>query len=435
MAFHGADAAFVALPLTIDVRDQLSQPVRSTVLGTGSQPSSLPPGIASADGLPLRAAAAGALAALTAHSSLSRRCAGRRQGRLGQRSRTLAKATSVATTTSSPAAGKKIGVVTGAASIGIGRKTVEGMIRSGQYSHIVLAGRNAEKHEVSMDAIREATASGDGSDTELLFLELELDSLSSVRACVEEFNKLELPADAPLVLVLNAGVMALPDRQLTQDGFEYQMGVNHCGHFALTNLLLPELVRRGSAEEPSRIISVASSAHTFGTDLAKGDLQDVMFESDPSQYSAWRAYGNSKMANVLMTYELHKRLSAAKLPVLANVLHPGVVKTELGRYIFDVESLPDWGKSLVEGSIGNLLKTPEQGAATSVLLATAPAKEVGSGRYWQDEERTPSLTPSLFSSGSSYEEAVWRKFWDLSESWTGVRYPQDKVALDKMVSS
>jgi len=328
----------------------------------------------------------------------------------------------------------KVAIVTGA-SCGVGKATVEGLVESGQFTHIVLAGRNSEKYQLALDGIGQAFA-GRACPT-LTHLDLELASLKSVRTFVKAFERLELPSLD--VLVLNAGVMMIPELLQTEDGFERQMGVNHCGHFALLNLLLPKLTASGSDSAPARVISLSSSAHLADSPLANGDLQDLMFSANPEEYSAVAAYAQSKLANVLMAYELDRRAREDDLPISISAVHPGGVQTDLGRYMIDgmadpatgelsemALNMPAWQEGLIRGIVNTFItpKTPEQGAKTSVLLATCAPEELSSGFYWTDEQPVASLgqTYNPMSDGTSYDESVWKRFWEMSEGWTGVEY-------------
>src|SRR3954447_10888786 len=186
-------------------------------------------------------------------------------------------------------------VVTGANS-GIGLAAARELGRAG--ARVVLAVRNTEKGE-------QAGASIQGQSE---VRRLDLSDLSSVRAFADEWE------GALDVLINNAGVMAVPE-QRTKDGFEMQIGTNHLGHFALTNLLLPHVT--------DRVVTVASGAHRQG----KIDLDDLNWES--RDYSAWRAYGQSKLANLLFTTELERRLEEAGSSLRATAAHPGWAATTL----------------------------------------------------------------------------------------------------------
>lgn len=165
------------------------------------------------------------------------------------------------------------------------------------------------------------------------------------------------------ILMNNAGVMAIPGRQTTKDGLELQIGTNHFGHFLLTNLLLDLL----KASAPARIINVSSLAHKFGQ-INRDDIQSEQY------YHRWSAYGQSKLANILFTRELAKRLEGTN--VTANSLHPGAVATELGRHlgILHYLALP----------MQVVVKTPRSGAQTQIMLAVDPDLDNVTGKYFAD---------------------------------------------------
>src|SRR5437588_2687603 len=205
-------------------------------------------------------------------------------------------------------AGRSV-VITGANS-GIGRAAARAL--AGAHARVVLAVRDVEKGKAAA-----ATMSG---DTEVH--QLDLASLASVRTFVAGWEgEIDL-------LINNAGVMA-PPLTRTADGFELQFGTNHLGHFALTNLLLDHVT--------GRVVSVSSTGHRMG----KIDFEDLNWERKP--YSRWRAYGQSKLANLLFTAELQRRLTAAGSEVLANAAHPGYAATNLqfhsGQRLLDLVSV------------------------------------------------------------------------------------------------
>lgn len=318
---------------------------------------------------------------------------------------------------------KKIGIVTGA-STGIGLATVEGMARSGQYSVIILAGRNAEKHERAIKKLRSSTGLSIPA-VELKHMPLDLASLESARDFVAAFTGLRIPLHT---LVLNAGVMALPTRRLTADGHEYQFGVNHLAHFLLANLLLDTLVASSSAADPGRVIALSSTAHKIASPLQSGDLRNLQ----QKEYSPWGAYGQSKLANLLFIYELDRRCRELGLPIAANAVHPGVVNTEL----FESDgAISGPLQTLVRGALSFAASTPEEGARTSVLLATTADGKL-SGRYWQDERPAPSLDEDpagqlplpaglrallpLPKARTSYDPKTWAELWNESERLVGL---------------
>ncbi|KAG1661706.1 hypothetical protein FOA52_002042 [Chlamydomonas sp. UWO 241] len=256
---------------------------------------------------------------------------------------------------------------------------------------VVLACRDAQKAQDAKLRL-EAAVPGARVSTEML----DLASLTSVSACASRL------LDQPVfdVVLNNAGVMACP-KMSTDDGYEFQLGVNHLGHFALTSALLPSLTGAG---KPVRIINVASSAHQFG----KIDFGNLMREKD---YQPWEAYGQSKLANVMYTYELARRM-APHPQVTVNCLHPGVVKTELGRYMVqDAWYMP---AAIAVASV--FFKTPEQGAQTSVYLASSNAVNVLSGKYFDD-------CKVISSSLASYDQAVAARLYDLSSELVAAKVP------------
>lgn len=181
--------------------------------------------------------------------------------------------------------------------------------------------------------------------------------------------------------------MALSERQTTKDGLEMQIGTNHFGHFYLTKLLLDMM--KGSA--PARIITVSSIAHVFGT-IHRDDLQSE------KSYSKWDAYNQSKLANILFTRELAKRLNGTN--VTANSLHPGVVQTEL------LSGLTWMDRLMLPPTI--FMKTPKSGAQTSIMLAVDPDLANVTGKYFAD-----CAIASESWKGRSDDDATW--LWDESE--------------------
>lgn len=167
------------------------------------------------------------------------------------------------------------------------------------------------------------------------------------------------------ILINNAGVMALP-KSLTKDGFETQLGVNHLGHFLLTNLLL-DILKKSA---PSRIVNVSSMAYKYG-EINRDDL------NSEKSYNKYKAYSQSKLANVLFTEELAKRLK--ETGVTANALHPGVVKTELGRYLVN-----SYVKKVLDPFTYFMFKTAKSGAQTTLRVALDPELEKVTGQYFAD---------------------------------------------------
>lgn len=228
---------------------------------------------------------------------------------------------------------------------------------------------------------------------------LDLSDLDSVRAFGKKAQQESQPLD---VLLNNAGIMAAPELR-TKQGFEMQLATNHLGHFLLTSLLLPLMA---DPKRPGRVVTVSSAAHLFGK-INFGDLQYS------KSYSAWGAYGQSKLANILFTYELARRLPSH---LTANTLHPGVVATELQRYLIDPN--PPWWKAILYLPLYPMkyfLKTPEDGAATQIHLCLSPEVEGVTSEYWVDSK-------SSKSNAASHNMEVARKLWDVSLELTKADY-------------
>ena len=199
-------------------------------------------------------------------------------------------------------------IITGA-NTGIGKETALDLANRG--ARVILACRDEKKATIAVDDIKKKT-----NNQNVIFKKLDLASLASVRQFSEEILQEEEHID---VLINNAGVM-VPPYTLTEDGFELQFGVNHLGHFLLTNLLLDRIKQ----STPSRIVNVSSLAHTMGY----LDFNDMMWSK---RYQAQLAYGRSKLANIMFTCELSKRLEGTGVFVYS--LHPGSIKTELIRHV------------------------------------------------------------------------------------------------------
>ena len=217
-------------------------------------------------------------------------------------------------------------IVTGASS-GLGLETAKRLANAG--ATVVLTSRSQEKGDAAIkcvqDYLKEKNAY-DEYESKLFNIVLDLDSLESVKQFPDSFNSLGLGKIS--VLVCNAGVMAIPDRQLTVDGYERTFQSNHLGHFVLTAALFPYLSRDGA-----KVINVASTAHSFASSGL--DMDNLNGETS---YSAWPAYGASKLANIFFTQELQRKATAAGLDWFTTVcLHPGVVGTDLWRYIVGEE--------------------------------------------------------------------------------------------------
>ncbi|CAG8538111.1 11951_t:CDS:2 [Dentiscutata erythropus] len=244
----------------------------------------------------------------------------------------------------------KVAIVTGGNN-GIGFITVRELVRKN--AHVFIANRSKEKTESAIELIKKEIK----KDT-VEFLQLDLKSLNSVKKAAETFLARNLPLH---ILVNNAGIMATPF-ETTQDGIQDQFGVNHIGHFLFTILLLPTI----KASAPSRIVNVSSVAHK--TIPPAGIEFDKL--NDPNAHSTYIRYGQTKLANILFTTELNKRLLGTN--VYCNSLHPGVIKTDLWNSL--VSSWSSWKKPFFH--IGTLFMiSPEDGALTQLYCATSPEIE------------------------------------------------------------
>ncbi|AJS59736.1 SDR family oxidoreductase [Paenibacillus sp. IHBB 10380] len=276
----------------------------------------------------------------------------------------------------------KIVLVTGANS-GMGLSTSVELARRG--AHVIMVCRNAERGRKAM----EETIRQSGSKRIELML-CDLGDLGSIRRLAVEFE-----AKYPIldVLINNAGVVSLK-RQLTVDGFEMQLGVNHLGHFLLTNLLLGPL----QAAKQGRVVNVSSGVYKVG----KIHFEDLTLERG---YNVAKGYARSKLANILFTKQLAVRLKGTN--VTANCLHPGAVGTSLG-----VDRQTGFGKS-VHRLLRPFFLTPEQGAETGIYLATASELSEVSGEYYYKKEIQP-LKPRAMN----MQEA--EKLWIWSEQQVGL---------------
>jgi NAD(P)-dependent dehydrogenase (short-subunit alcohol dehydrogenase family) len=285
---------------------------------------------------------------------------------------------------SRPMAGKVV-LITGATS-GIGRETARGLARLG--ASVVIGGRNAEKAASVAADIRQST--GNPSVETLL---ADLSDPAQVRGMAEAFGR---RFDRLDVLVNNAGLVSRKRRE-TGDGLEMTFAVNHLSYFLLTHLLLDRLQATAAAHGSARIVNVASRAHKRVRRLNFDDLQNRRF------YFSLRAYARSKLANVLFTYELARRLAGSR--VTANVVHPGVVATGMG-------SNNGWLYAIGYFFVHRVVGRAEEGADPVVYLAASPEVEGVSGQYFH-------LRQPARSSPASYDEAAARRLWQVSAQLTG----------------
>jgi NAD(P)-dependent dehydrogenase (short-subunit alcohol dehydrogenase family) len=290
----------------------------------------------------------------------------------------------------------RLAIVTGS-NTGLGYDTARVLAARG--ARVVMAVRDTAKGETAAARIRQLTPGAD-----VMVQKLDLGSLASVKDAAEEIKATHPRID---LLINNAGVM-YPPKQSTSDGFELQFGTNHLGHFALTGLLLKNLL----PVDNSRVVVVASIAHNI---RAKIDFNDLQWES--RRYDRVASYGQSKLANLMFAYDLQRRLAAAGAKTIAVAAHPGVAATELIRHV------PGAGLPGVGWLSGKILNTAEMGALPTLRAATDPA--VQGGQYWgPDGFRELRGYPVLAtSSKQSQDEAIQERLWKVSEELTGVTYP------------
>ena len=295
----------------------------------------------------------------------------------------------------------KTAIVTGGAS-GIGIETARALASAG--AHVTIAVRNLDAGKEVADAINAEYGAG-----KVTVEKLELGSLASVRDFAKRWG------DKPVnLLINNAGIMACPEGK-TDDGFETQFGVNHLGHFLLTVLLTPNL-EKGA---PSRVVSLSSAAHMAG----KVDLDDPNFERRP--YHAFTAYGQAKSANALFAVEYDRRYKNKGIRAFS--VMPGVIRTNLGRHMTR-EIAAEIGLVKKEGEespFKNMhVKTPPQGAATSIWAAVGHELEGKGGLYLEDtNEAIPATKDTPRGQGvarHAQDPETAKGQWTLSEKLVGL---------------
>jgi len=271
-------------------------------------------------------------------------------------------------------------LITGA-NTGIGKITARELLRQG--AHVVLACRSREKTEPVVAELRREA----GHDR-IEHVALDLGDLASVRACAAALLARELPIHG---LINNAGLAG--QRGLTQDGFEVQFGTNHLGHYLFTRLLLERITASG----PARIVNVSSASHYNAPRIDWDALRQKT-----RTVTAMREYAVSKLANVLFTKALARRLDASR--VTAYALHPGVVATDVWRRV----------PAPVRWLMKQFMITPEEGARASLVCATAPELAGQTGRYY--DVGGVERRPSRLAEDAALAEELWRR----SAEWTGL---------------
>ena len=275
----------------------------------------------------------------------------------------------------------KVCMITGATS-GIGLITAQTLARQG--ATVIVVGRNPERGTATVNRIKQQTG-----NPAVEWMVADLSAQVQVRHLARQFQERFARLD---VLVNNAGAL-FARRSLSVDGIEMTFALNHLAYFLLTNLLLDTL----KASAPARVVNVSSAAHR-GARINFADLQGRQ------GYGGWRAYAQSKLANILFTYELARRLDGTG--VTANALHPGFVATNFGR---DNRGLV----ALTMRVLQLAAISPEQGARTIIYLAAAPEVEGMSGKYFVKEQVIPS-------SEASYDRDAAQRLWQVSAEMTGL---------------
>ena len=299
-----------------------------------------------------------------------------------------------------PGQSGRTAVVTGASG-GLGLETAR--VLAGRGADVVLACRDTEKAERAAELIR-----AESGRARLRVVHLDLASLASVREAADEIRSACPRLD---LLINNAGVMAVPTRQLSADGFELTFAVNHLGHFALTGLVLDRLL----STPGSRIVTVSSIGHRMGP--AAMQFDDLQFSQ---KYDPWHTYWQSKLANLLFTYELDRRLQAAGAGPIALAAHPGNARTDLWRHTSRAN------QTAYKPALGWLTFWFAQSAVTGALATLRAATDAAAsgGEYYGPPGRLQYTghPARVDSSAASHDAAAQHRLWEISEQLTEVIY-------------
>ncbi len=280
---------------------------------------------------------------------------------------------------------KRLFLITGATN-GMGWETAKAVASDNH--QLVLVARNEEKLKDKVDSLKQLTGNQD-----IDYIVADLSLCSEIRKAADQFRSRYDKLD---VLINNAGAV-IPEKKITAEGFEYTFALNHLAYFLLTGLLL-DLIPKN---QDSRIINISSMAHKMG----KLDFDDLFFEK--RKYSSIKAYANSKLANILFTIELARRLKDTQTTV--NCIHPGGVRTGFGR---DYKGL----MGLLVRFTFMFMRSPQKGAETCIHLALSPDVKGITGKYWADKKPVNPAPHAL-----NPEDA--RKLWEISEELTSFKYP------------
>mmetsp|Transcript_22369 Transcript_22369/g.55426 ORF Transcript_22369/g.55426 Transcript_22369/m.55426 type:complete len:410 (+) Transcript_22369:155-1384(+) len=313
----------------------------------------------------------------------------------------------------------KVVLITGGTA-GLGLESAKRLATAG--ATIVLTSRTAAKGETAVEAVKSYLSTKGVENSKIYSLLLDLDDLESTKAFPKSYEKLGLGEIS--VLMNNAGVMAIPEKQLTKDGFERTFQSNHLGHFVLTAGLFPFLSRTKTT-----IVNVSSEAYQF-----TGGAVDLDNLNGEKNYGAWSSYGLSKIANIFFTQELQRRAdeSGDSSWLTAVTLHPGAVQTDLARNIAGEEKwnqIKNNGASplemLVLTALSKFTLTVEQGASTQVFLAAGADGKLEKGAFYENC-KVQTLRPFAIDAPKA------KQLWEISESLGGVEF---KLSETKTVAS
>ena len=283
----------------------------------------------------------------------------------------------------------KTAIVTGSSS-GIGFEAARVLANKG--ASVIIAVRSLDKGKAAADKIL-----AQNKDADVKVLKLDLANLAAVKEFADEFKKTHSQLD---LLINNAGVM-IPPYSKTADGFELQFGTNHLGHFALTAHLLDVLTNT----EDARIVNVSSGAHKAGN----LNFDDLTWEK--RSYSAWKAYGDSKIANLYFTFELNKKLKAHGFDTIATVAHPGWTATELQRHSGIIETLNGvFAQNISMGALPTLRAAFDENAVGGEYF--------GPQGFMEMRGYPVKVEPNALAK----DEQIAAKLWSVSEDLTGVKY-------------
>ena len=281
----------------------------------------------------------------------------------------------------------KVVIVTGANS-GIGLEAARDFAKRG--GRVILACRNQSRGQAAMQEIRQTTGNND-----VVYMHLDLASFKSIRQFAQQIIENEKAID---ILVNNAGLGC--NRKLTEDGLEFIMGVNHFGHFLLTNLLLDKIKQSA----PSRIINVSSIVYTFIKSINFDDIQNE------KNFDVFKVYCQSKLANILFTRSLAKKLKDSNVTV--NALHPGSVRTEIWKELWLLKYT--FGRWLFYGLTYIFFKSTYEGAQTTIYLAVSEDVKGVTGHYFADCRPVKLMEHAV-------DEEAGNRLWNISEQLTGLK--------------